>query len=274
MAQDVESLYAGVKALVCVVRSNKSAQAEMDRRKGYQTLAMLLKRKRQLLNSHILHLTFGLVGTVDSQKETSSIPNLMAFQDLICELEVWLGAPGGLIKSLLEHLLELATEAAHRTHNLRTMRELQLVTKLLHIIPEVKNSNTKQVLLQLLSVLLGGQPRPNDLLCFGQFISSTIPPSNQTERDLSLREGDGEKEGEGEQILLRNRCLQLLHGLLFTQRNTVNGIVCEEIARVLGTDWLMSFMQVHVHSSTVIWAMRLLVILCSGQGAQSTLLQR
>lgn len=80
MAQDVECLYAGVKALVCVVRSNKSAQAEMDRRKGYQTLAMLLKRKKQLLNSHILHLVFGLVGTVDSQKETSSIPNLTAFQ--------------------------------------------------------------------------------------------------------------------------------------------------------------------------------------------------
>lgn len=80
MAQDVECLYAGVKALVCVVRSNKAAQAEMDRRKGYQTLSMLLKRKKQLLNSHILHLIFGLVGTVDSQKETSSIPNLTAFQ--------------------------------------------------------------------------------------------------------------------------------------------------------------------------------------------------
>lgn len=84
MAQDVECLYAGVKALVCVVRSNKAAQAEMDRRKGYQTLAMLLKRKKQLLNSHILHLIFGLVGTVDSQKETSSIPNLTAFQVSFC----------------------------------------------------------------------------------------------------------------------------------------------------------------------------------------------
>lgn len=66
MAQDQESLYAGVKALVCVVRSNKVSQAEMDRRRSYQTLAMLFRRKRHLLNSHILHLAFGLVGTVDS----------------------------------------------------------------------------------------------------------------------------------------------------------------------------------------------------------------
>jgi len=89
MAQDVESLYAGVKALVCVVRSNRCAQLEMDRRRGYQTLAMLLRRKTSLLNSHILHLTFSLVGSVDSGRESSCVPNPQAFQDLLCDIEVW-----------------------------------------------------------------------------------------------------------------------------------------------------------------------------------------
>ena len=88
MAQDVESLYAAVKALVCVVRTNRAVQLEMDRCRGYQTLAMLLRRKRPLLNSHILHLTFSLVGTVDSGRESSSIPNITAFQDLLCDIEV------------------------------------------------------------------------------------------------------------------------------------------------------------------------------------------
>lgn len=88
MAQDVESLYAGVKALVCVVRSNRCAQLEMDRRRGYQTLAMLLRRKTHLLNSHILHLTFSLVGSVDSGRESSCVPNPLAFQDLLCDIEV------------------------------------------------------------------------------------------------------------------------------------------------------------------------------------------
>lgn len=36
MANDVEGLYAAVKALVCIVRSNKAAQLEMDRIRGYQ----------------------------------------------------------------------------------------------------------------------------------------------------------------------------------------------------------------------------------------------
>ena len=36
MATDVEGLYAAVKALVCVVRSNEVALREMERTKGYQ----------------------------------------------------------------------------------------------------------------------------------------------------------------------------------------------------------------------------------------------
>lgn len=36
MASDVEGLYAAVKALVCVVKSNPLASKEMQRIKGYQ----------------------------------------------------------------------------------------------------------------------------------------------------------------------------------------------------------------------------------------------
>ncbi len=54
----------------------------------YQTLAVLFKKKRHLLNSHILHLTFSLVGTVDSGRETTVIPNKQGFEDILCDLEV------------------------------------------------------------------------------------------------------------------------------------------------------------------------------------------
>ncbi len=36
MATDVEGLYAAVKALVCVVKNNGPAMAEMERTRGYQ----------------------------------------------------------------------------------------------------------------------------------------------------------------------------------------------------------------------------------------------
>ncbi|XP_060523655.1 WD repeat and FYVE domain-containing protein 3 [Cylas formicarius] len=256
MAQDVESLYAGVKALVCVVRSNKVAQAEMDRRRSYQTLAMLLRRKRHLLNSHILHLAFGLVGTVDSGRESSAIPNRLAFQDLLCDLEVWHEAPGDLLRSHLEHLYELASESNEKRHNTWVMRDLNLVEKLLYVILEVKHPATRQVLFSLLTVLLGSQPRANDLLLFGQFITSTIPhltPVN--ERSIILKEGDAESEN----ILLRNKCLTILHSLVFSSRNQVG----EEISKVLGFDWLLLLMQPNLHSTTIVWAFRILVAVCS-----------
>jgi len=60
----------------------------ITRRFVLQTLAMLFKKKRHLLNSHILHLTFSLVGTLDSGRETSSIPHKAAFENLLCDLEV------------------------------------------------------------------------------------------------------------------------------------------------------------------------------------------
>lgn len=40
MASDVEGLYAAVKALVCVVKSNPLASKEMERIKGYQVRCM------------------------------------------------------------------------------------------------------------------------------------------------------------------------------------------------------------------------------------------
>ncbi|XP_051170147.1 WD repeat and FYVE domain-containing protein 3 [Leptopilina boulardi] len=266
MMQDVESLYAAVKALVCVVRSNQAAQQEMDRRRGYQTLAMLLRRKCPLLNSHILHLTFSLVGTVDSGRETSAIPNVTAFQDLLCDLQVWHEAPGELLRSLLEHLYELIADSSEKRTNLRLMRDLQLVHKLLHILGEVKQNATRQVLLALLSILLS-QPRQADLLWFGQYIVSTLPLIS--EKHLVPREGEGIKEGEGENILLRNRCLQLLHSLLYNG-SKLNANMCDEVAKVLGLDWILLFLQSGLHSSTVVWGLRILVAVSSVQ----TILQK
>lgn len=51
---------------------------------------MLFKKKQKLLNSHILHLTLVLVGTVEStgSQEVSAITNKTAFEDLLCDVEV------------------------------------------------------------------------------------------------------------------------------------------------------------------------------------------
>jgi len=76
---------------------------------------------------------------------------------------------------------------------------------------------------------------------FGQFVAATLPVfPGANEKNLTLLEAapsasivpceqgeGGEEKGDRESdsasnIVLRNRCLQLLHSLLFTPRNTVS----------------------------------------------------
>ncbi|KAJ8263051.1 hypothetical protein COCON_G00155080 [Conger conger] len=279
MASDVEGLYAAVKALVCVVKSNALASKEMERIKGYQLLAMLLKKKRSLLNSHILHLTFSLVGTVDSGHETSIIPSPAAFQDLLCDFEVWLHAPYELHLSLFEHFIELLTESSEAAKNAKLLREFQLVPKLLLTLRDSSLSQTTiTAISNVLSLLLQGFPNSYDLLRVGQFISSTLPTFAVCEKfvvmeAISEEKADGANEDDfggllsANQILLRNRLLDILLKLLFSSREKciVNTQACEELVRTLGFDWLLLFMEEHVHYSTVTAAMRVLVVLLSNQ---------
>ena len=112
MARDTESLYAGVKALVCVLKSNPFSRCEMEKSKGYQTLAMLLRKKISMLNSHILSLMFTMAGTIDPSRDVEGIPNPSVFRDVLCDLELWNEAPGDLEKSLYEHFYELLADTS------------------------------------------------------------------------------------------------------------------------------------------------------------------
>ncbi|XP_052054971.1 WD repeat and FYVE domain-containing protein 3 isoform X3 [Apodemus sylvaticus] len=279
MASDVEGLYAAVKALVCVVKSNPLASKEMERIKGYQLLAMLLKKKRSLLNSHILHLTFSLVGTVDSGHETSIIPNSTAFQDLLCDFEVWLHAPYELHLSLFEHFIELLTESSEASKNAKLMREFQLIPKLLLTLRDMSLSQpTIAAISNVLSFLLQGFPNSNDLLRFGQFISSTLPTFAVCEKFVVMEINNEEKPDTGAEeefgglvsanlILLRNRLLDILLKLVYTskEKTNINLQACEELVKTLGFDWIMMFMEEHLHPTTVTAAMRILVVLLSNQ---------
>ncbi|XP_076043582.1 WD repeat and FYVE domain containing 3 bchs isoform X2 [Oratosquilla oratoria] len=296
MSKDVESLYASVKALSCVVKTSKRAQVEMERSGSYQMLALLLKKKRHLLNSHILHLCIGLVGAGEV-RESSAIPNTPAFKDLLGDLEVWSEAPGELSRTLLEHLVELCRESGERHHNIKVMRNLGLVSRLLHLLQDhtytregttslnssvmgtsmnssspmtILSQHTIGVVFTLIQTLLAGNPRSQDLRCFGQFIVATLPSLSVSEKHLDLKTGCEDKiEIEDvavsvQNVQLRNKCLEIVHALLYnTNKNTIHLGFCDEVVKVLGLDWVLLFAQGHLHPSTVLIALRMLVALLS-----------
>lgn len=127
------------------------------------------------------------------------------------------------------------------------------------------NDSSREILFSLMFILCS-QPRCNDLLLFGQYIAAKISPQTFSEKELDLatnNTADPKNSLVTKNINMRNRCLSLLHTLLFTARNAVNTPICDEITKVLGMDWILLFMQPHVHSTTVIWALRILVVLCA-----------
>ncbi|XP_035909234.1 WD repeat and FYVE domain-containing protein 3 isoform X2 [Anopheles stephensi] len=253
MSHNVESLYAAVKALTCILRTSKLARQEMNQRRFYQTLAMLYKRKKALLNSHILHLTFNLVGTVHSGHESSTIPNVTAFQDLLCDFPIWLDQSNDLIRSLLEHFLELCTESNEKFANIRILQESQCMTKLLHIIEDISDDGAERALFALVQILLSHQCRSNDLLLFGQYMAKSVPTME------SLSTIPDTENLTDRHVHLRNRGLNILHHLFYGANNVINWRFCDEVFRVLGLDWVLLFMQPHLHFTTTVWAFRLLV---------------
>ncbi|XP_052069301.1 WD repeat and FYVE domain-containing protein 3-like isoform X1 [Mytilus californianus] len=285
MATDVEELYAAVKALVCVVKSNKNILKDMDRIQGYQTLSMLYKKKQHLLNSHILHLTFSLIGTVDSGKESSVIPNKKAFEDLLCDLEVWHEAPFDLQKSLYEHFFELLTESSEQISNFQLMRDIGLVSRLLHILKDNKLTQASiDTITSVIHVLLQSPPDHHSLLRFGQFIVSTLPQMSNSEKNLALNglkvpaeetQEDSISISDDEQvssytIKLRNICLDVIHKLILNtevEPVQLNTQMSDEIQKVLGFDWLLLFMQGHIHPSTVVKASLILLTMLQSQSA-------
>ncbi len=115
MASDDNSLYAAVKVLLSVLETNPVMEQEMKRTSGYkvvlsnkviwdlkynksklqiwfvlcfQLLSFLLKMKSQLISSRIFQLIIAIVGTMELGLVAVRIPNITAFQDILCDFEV------------------------------------------------------------------------------------------------------------------------------------------------------------------------------------------
>jgi hypothetical protein len=154
MSSDIEFMYGSVKALVCIMKSNVEIMREMDRLNGYQLLGMLYKRKKHLINSHILNLTFSLVTGDDmmcprEQQQNNNqalltIVNVKAFEYLLCDLDIWYNNPQPDIqRSLHERFNELLimNESAA---NSRLFHRFGMLKRILNMIKEPQrtvNSN-------------------------------------------------------------------------------------------------------------------------------------
>lgn len=75
--------------------------------------------------------------------------------------------PASLLRSLLEQLYELVSDSNEKRNNLNTLRNMEMVRKMVNFLPIVFNTSTLsaiEVLFSLLGALLAKHPLTEDLL--------------------------------------------------------------------------------------------------------------
>ena len=187
MADTTELLYAAVKVMMYTISRNGDLEREMDHSGGYQILGMLYKSKVHLLTSHILHMTYGLVGSIETEQGPLNQISLSAFQELLGNISIWSKCSEDVQKSLFLHLHEVISSNSPEVDRiLNKMRTIKLVFSLLQrlMCPSLSGTTIKAIL-QLLYLILKIKPTSEEVKTFGLFVSSllTVKESNTDEND-------------------------------------------------------------------------------------------
>ncbi|XP_051474966.1 WD repeat- and FYVE domain-containing protein 4 [Apus apus] len=265
MACDDHTMYAAVKVLSSILNSSPMSEKLMRHIHGYQLLTYLLKRKTQLLNNRILQLMFSLVGTAELGFESSVIKNYSAFQYVLCNFELWMKAPENLDLALFSHLVEILQSSRDGCRNSAVAYQVQMVPKLLFLFndPEISNSRIT-VVCTILSHLLQGHFNTRDLLRIGLFLVYTLKPSSVDENQIYLDNvaempNEALSQTSGKTIWLRNQLLKMLLDVMRSDKLHLSSEKLEETFLALGPDWFLLFIQSHLHSSTVVLGINLLL---------------
>uniref|UniRef100_A0A8C1GW56 WDFY family member 4 n=1 Tax=Cyprinus carpio TaxID=7962 RepID=A0A8C1GW56_CYPCA len=244
MASDDSSLYAAVKVLLSVLEINPVMDQEMKRTNGYKLLSFLLKMKSKLISSRIFQLIMAIVGTMELGIFTVRIPNITAFQDILCDFEVWQSAPENLDICVLNHFVEILKSPGQQ--NAEVMHRLNMMSKLLILLHD--NSVTRRKVSVICTIIRS--------LLEEHFNITDIKRHKLTAYMLfKLFVALGWSQTPGRSVWIRNQLLSMLSSLIISNNSSINQ---EEVFFALGSDWFLIFLQGHIHTSTVLLVLTLL----------------
>ncbi|XP_056616257.1 WD repeat- and FYVE domain-containing protein 4 isoform X2 [Triplophysa dalaica] len=263
MASDDDSLYAAVKVLLSVLETNSVMEQEMKRTNGYKLLSFLLKMKSQLVSSRIFNLILALVGTMELGSDAFYIPNIIAFQDVLCDFEVWQNTPENLDLRVLNHLSDLLKSSSGSQKNAEVMHRLNVMGNLLIVLHGSSVTRRKVLIIcSIIRSLLEEHFNTTDIKRLGLFIvHSLLPPTlneNDTFSDLDFDDqSQGWSQTPGRSVWIRNQLLSMLSSLIISNAS-LSSINQEDVFFALGSDWFLLFLQGHIHTSTVLLVLTLL----------------
>ncbi|KAI1894299.1 hypothetical protein AGOR_G00114390 [Albula goreensis] len=263
MASDDSSLYAATKVLLSVLSTSPSMEQEMNRTHSYKLLAFLLKMKSHLISSRTFQLILSIVGTMELGSGSVYVQNLSAFRDILCDFEVWQKAPDNLDLLVLNHFADILKFSSGDLRNAEIMHGLNVSPKLLFLLNEPTLTFQKTSLIStIIERLLSGYFNTRDICRLGLFLVYTLLPPSLNENTIFSGivfdvSSQALSQTPARTVWIRNQLLEMLFSLISSD-NALPGKTKEEIFFALGPDWFLLFIQSHLHSSTVMLAVKLL----------------
>ncbi|KAL7877774.1 hypothetical protein SRHO_G00044170 [Serrasalmus rhombeus] len=264
MASDDSSLYASVKVLLSVLDTNPAMRHEMKRINGYKLFAFLLKSKAHLISSRTFQLILAIVGTMELGTGCIYIHDLTALQGILCDFEVWQKAPESLDLAVLNHFADIMKSSSGDLRNTEAMQSLNLMTKLLFLLQHPTVTHRKvTVICTIITYLLQGHFSTTDIRRLGLFLIQTLLPTDVNENAafpfiVLDDQSQALSQTPARTVWIRNQLLEVLSSLIISDNPLPNNNQ-EDVFLTLGSDWFLLFLQGHVHSSTVLLALRLLI---------------
>eukprot|EP01137_Pigoraptor_chileana_P012305 Opistho-2@64548 len=279
-AKSGSDLSTAITLLANCIRHDCRNAAEMERIGGYHIVAQLMRGMDDLLSCpEVLESVFTLVGRpTPSDRSAAVISNLSAFYHLLMDYDVWRASSIASQRAVFQHLYDLIRHSRHKGYNVKRLRKMHMVQKLLNILRDesIREEIVREIV-SVLSELIDVDVLEDDLRHVGEYLLTTLNPdtlvgdtvASKRRRAVGSLAASAPRDAllalsavvTPRKILLRNMLLDMLHGILVQSRPESRA--AEKFGRVLGSKFAMSFLSRTVSTATVVGAVRLLVTLLS-----------
>ncbi|KAI9273684.1 hypothetical protein BY458DRAFT_533167 [Sporodiniella umbellata] len=131
LSKTTESLCKTVAFLFEILNHSWRISIDMERSRGYELLAYLLKRKRNLITLELFELILSFIGKNKNNLGDSIINNPLAYRYIILNFEVWKKTNLDVQKAHLEQFVLFTNISNFRSFNLKQLPEIHIVKKFL-----------------------------------------------------------------------------------------------------------------------------------------------
>nr|KAF6294195.1 WDFY family member 4 [Pipistrellus kuhlii] len=265
LATDDHAMYAAMKVLHLVLTSNVMCDRRMQHIFGYQVMAFLLRKKSSLLTHRVFQLILAMAGTAELGFGTSARTNLGVFQHILCNFQLWMGAADNVEQSLFSHLLEILRSPREGPRSARVAHQAQLIPRLVFLFSEPGLAPSRiPAIIAILGWQLKGHFSVQDLLRVALFVVYTLQPASVDERQICVdgapeTSGPAGSQTSGKTIWLRNQLLEMLLGVVSSSQLHLSSETKEEVFLSLGPGWFLLLLQGHLHPSTTVLGLKLLL---------------